>query len=104
MKSKKVFFIVLFLILLINFTPASANLKQEIELLNKMWSEIQMMEEELAKKIPQAKEKDFFLVEDLAELRQQIEVVKEELNLRLDEQESMKTSMRRKALQRRLNI
>jgi len=72
-KSKKVFFIVLFLIFTMNFIPASANLKRDIELLNKMWSEIQMMEEELVKKIPQAKEKDLFLVEDLAELRQQIE-------------------------------
>lgn len=104
MKSKKVFFIVLFLIFVMGFIPASANLKQDIELLNKMWSEIQMMEQELAKKISQVKEKDLSLVEDLAELRQQIEVVKEELNLRLDEQESIKTSMRRKALQRRLNI
>ena len=104
MKSKKVFFIVLFLIFTMNFIPASANLKQDIELLNKMWSEIQMMEEELAKKISQAKEKDLSLVEDLAELRQQIEALKEELNLKLDEQEPVKKRTRREALQRSLDL
>jgi hypothetical protein len=87
-----------------DFIQASANLKQEIELLNKLSSEIQMMEEELAKKMSQAKEKDLPLVEDLAELRQQIEFLREKLNLRLDEQEPVKTRMRRKALQRRLDL
>lgn len=59
----KFLFIFLFLIFVIDFIPASANLEQEIELLNKMSSEIQMMEEKLAKKISQAKEKDLSLVE-----------------------------------------
>ena len=55
MNSKlKFLFIFLFLIFVIDFIPASANLKQDIELLNKMLSEIQMMEERLAKKISQA--------------------------------------------------
>ena len=64
MNSKlKFLFIFLFLIFVIDFIPASANLKQDIELLNKMSSEIQMMEEKLAKKISQAKEKGLFLVE-----------------------------------------
>lgn len=103
-KKKGVFFIFLFLILLINFTPASANLEQDIELLNNMWSEIQIMEEQLAKTISQAKEKDLFLVEDLAELRQQIETLKEELNLKLDEQEPVKKRTRREALQRSLYL
>ena len=83
-KKKGVFFIFLFLVLLINYTPASANFEQDIELLNNMWSEIQIMEEHLAKTISQAKEKDLSLVEDLAELRQQIEALKKELNLKID--------------------
>ncbi len=97
-------FIFLFLIFAVECIPASANLKQEIELLNKLSSEIQIMEHQLAKKISQAKEKDLFLVEDLAELRQQIVALKEKLNLRLDEQEPIKTRMGRKALQRRLDL
>ena len=105
MNSKVEFlFIFLFLIFAVEFIPASANLKQEIELLNKLSSEIQMMEEELTRKISQVKEKDLPLVKDLAELRQQIELLKEKLNLRLDEQEPIKTRMRRKALQRRLDL
>jgi len=105
MNSKIEFlFIFLFLTFIMHFIPASANLKQEIELLNKLRSEIQMMEQQLAKKISQAKEKDLRLVEDLAELRQKIEVVKEKLNLRLDGQEPIRVRMRRKALQGRLNL
>ena len=103
-KKKGVFSIFLFLILLINFTPASANLEQDIELLNNMWSEIQIMEEQLANRISQAKEKDLSLVEDLAELRQQIEALKEELNLKLDEQEPVKKRTRREALQGSLDL
>lgn len=97
-------FVFLFLIFTIDFMPASANVKQEIELLNKMGSEIQMMGEELNKKISQAKEKDLPLVEDLAELRQKIKLLKEKLNSRLDEQEPVKTRMRRKALEQTLDL
>lgn len=103
-KKKGVFSIFLFLILLINFTPASANLEQDIELLNNMRLEVQIMEEQLAKTISQAKEKDLSLVEDLAELRQQIEALKEELNLKLDEQEPVKKKTRREALQGSLDL
>jgi len=103
-RRKGFLFILLFLILGVSFTPASANLEQEIDFLNKMWSEIQIMEEQLVKKISPAKEKDLSLVEDLAELRQQIDVLKEELNLSLDEQEPTKKRMRRKALQQRLDL
>ncbi len=103
-KRKGLFSIFLFLILLTNFTPASANFEQDIELLNNMWSEIQTMEEQLAMKISRAEEKGLSLVKDLAELRQQIEALKKELNLKLDEQEPVKKRTRREALQRSLDL
>jgi len=104
LKNKKILFIVLLLFFAMGFTPASANLERDIELLNRMRSEIQMMEQELEKKISEARKKGLPLVENLTELKQQIEALGEKLNLRLDEQEAIKTRMRKKALQRRLYL
>lgn len=102
--NKKGSFLLILPLFLIFTVPASANLKKDIKLLSQIRSEIHLMEENLAEKTFLAKEKDLPLVEDLSKIRQQIKTLKEKLNLRLDEQESIKKRMRREALQRRLNL
>ena len=103
-RKKWPFFIALFFIFAIGCMPASATLEQGIDRLNKMWSEIQMIEEQLAKKALEAKGKDILLIKDLTELKQQIEVLGEALNLSLDEQEPIRNKMRRKVLEGRLDL